>query len=116
MASQLEQEEALLASYALKATERCGLEGFRREPDPRDKEGNVRSPYQRDKDRIIWSKAFKRLQHKTQIFPHYVQDHYRRRLTHSLEVAGIACSLARRLHVNEIASEAIALAHDIGHT
>lgn len=64
----------------------------------------------------MWSNAFKRLQHKTQVFPHYVEDHYKRRLTHSLEVAQIATTVARALRLNEVATEAIALGHDLGHT
>lgn len=75
-----------------------------------------RTEYQRDRDRIVWSKSFKRLQHKTQIFPYYAQDHYRRRLTHSLEVAQIATTIARALKLNEDATEAISLGHDLGHT
>ncbi|GAI96283.1 unnamed protein product, partial [marine sediment metagenome] len=75
-----------------------------------------RTEYHRDRDRILWSKAFKRLQHKTQVFPHYVEDHYKRRLTHSLEVAQIATTVARALRLNEAATEAIALGHDLGHT
>lgn len=75
-----------------------------------------RTEYHRDRDRIVWSKSFKRLQHKTQIFPHYFQDHYKRRLTHSLEVAQIATTIARALGLNEVATEAIALGHDLGHT
>jgi dGTPase len=75
-----------------------------------------RTEYHRDRDRIVWSKSFKRLQHKTQIFPHYFEDHYRRRLTHSLEVAQIATTIARALGLNEVATEAIALGHDLGHT
>lgn len=75
-----------------------------------------RTEYHLDRDDIVWCKAFKRLQHKTQVFPHYLQDYYKRRLTHSLEVATIASSLARALELNEVATEAIALGHDIGHT
>ncbi|OHB64777.1 MAG: hypothetical protein A2Y77_00990 [Planctomycetes bacterium RBG_13_62_9] len=75
-----------------------------------------RTEYHRDRDRIVWSKSFKRLQHKTQIFPHYFEDHYRRRLTHSLEVAQIATTVARALGLNEVATEAMALGHDLGHT
>lgn len=75
-----------------------------------------RTEYHRDRDRIVWSRTFKRLQHKTQVFPHYMQDHYRRRLTHSLEVSQIATTLARSLGLNEVATEAMALGHDLGHT
>lgn len=77
---------------------------------------SYRTEYHFDRDIIIWSHAFKRLQHKTQVFPHYLQDHYKRRLTHSLEVVGLATTLARALGLNEIATEVIALGHDIGHT
>jgi dGTPase len=88
---------------------------FREDYQKRDERVEPRTPYHRDRDRIIWSKAFKRLQNKTQIFPYYVEDHYKRRLTHVLEVCGIATSLAHRLGLNEIVTEAIALGHDIGH-
>ena len=76
----------------------------------------TRSQYQRDRDRIIHSTAFRRLQHKTQVFLHHEGQHYRTRLTHTLEVSQIARSLARALNVNEDLAEAIALAHDLGHT
>ena len=76
----------------------------------------LRSPYQRDRDRIIHSTAFRRLEYKTQVFVNHVGDHFRTRLTHSLEVAQIARTLARALHVDEDLAEAIALAHDLGHS
>ncbi len=75
----------------------------------------TRSEYQRDRDRIIHSTAFRRLQHKTQVFLHHEGQHYRTRLTHTLEVSQIARSLARALRLNEDLAEAIALAHDLGH-
>ncbi len=74
-----------------------------------------RDDYERDRDRIIHSKAFRRLAHKTQVFVYYEGDHYRNRLTHSLEVAQISRSVARILGVNEDLSETTALAHDLGH-
>ena len=74
-----------------------------------------RDAYQRDRDRIIHSKAFRRLAHKTQVFVYYEGDHYRNRLTHSLEVAQISRSCARILGVNEDLAETTALAHDLGH-
>jgi dGTPase len=76
---------------------------------------NGRDDYQRDRDRIIHSKAFRRLAHKTQVFVYYEGDHYRNRLTHSLEVAQISRSVARILGVNEDLAETTALAHDLGH-
>lgn len=76
----------------------------------------MRSPYQRDRDRIIHSTAFRRLTHKTQVFIYYEGDHYRTRLTHTLEVAQIARSLARMLQLDEDLTEAVALAHDLGHS
>jgi dGTPase len=111
-----EQECKTLKSYALKAKERReALKDKFRENVPAS-QLEYRTAYHRDRDRIIWSKAFKRLQHKTQVFPHYFEDHYKRRLTHSLEVAQIATTVARALKLNEVATEAIALGHDLGHT
>ena len=75
-----------------------------------------RSAFQRDRDRIIHSRAFRRLEGKTQVFLNGTGDHYRTRLTHTMEVAAIARTIARRLGLNEDLSEAIALAHDLGHT
>jgi len=77
---------------------------------------SIRTDFQRDKDRIIYSKAFRRLKHKTQVFISPEGDHYRTRLTHTLEVAQIARTVARALKLNEDLAEAISLGHDLGHT
>lgn len=79
-------------------------------------ESTYRTPFQRDRDRIIHATAFRRLKYKTQVFLYHEGDHYRTRLTHTLEVAQITRTLARALMVNEDLAESIALAHDLGHT
>lgn len=99
----------LLASYACRPEESRG----RRFPEP---ESPARSVFQRDRDRIVHCRAFRRLMHKTQVFVTTEGDHYRTRLTHSLEVAQIARSVCRSLGLNEDLAEALALAHDLGHT
>ena len=81
-----------------------------------EEECEMRTPYQRDRDRIIHCKSFRRLKHKTQVFLSPEGDHYRTRLTHTLEVAQIARTIARALRLNEDLTEAVALAHDLGHT
>src|SRR6201984_2860630 len=98
-----------LAPYASKPEETRG----RLYPEP---EHSMRSAFQRDRDRIIHSTAFRRLTHKTQVFVYHEGDHYRTRLTHSLEVAQIARTISRALDLNEDLAEALALAHDLGHT
>ena len=105
----LEKAEELLAPYAQKSKNSRGR---------RYKEGEhgYRSCYQRDKDRVIYSTAFRRLEYKTQVFVNHEGDYYRTRLTHTLEVAQIAKSIARALRLNEDLVEAISLAHDLGHT
>src|SRR6266576_81144 len=84
----------------------------RREPEP---DSPVRTPFQRDRDRIVHSKAFRRLKHKTQVFVAPEGDHYRTRLTHTLEVTTISRTVARALRLNEDLVEAIGLGHDLGH-
>ena len=85
---------------------------IRREPEP---DSPMRTPFQRDRDRIVHSKAFRRLKHKTQVFIAPEGDHYRTRLTHTLETCGIARTVARALGLNEDLTEAIGLGHDLGH-
>jgi dGTPase len=77
---------------------------------------NIRTPFQLDRDRIVYSNAFRRLKHKTQVFLSPLGDHYRTRLTHTLEVAQISRNIARAMRLNEDLAEAIALGHDLGHT
>jgi dGTPase len=98
-----------LAAYATRAAETRG----RLIPEPRSA---TRTEFQRDRDRIIHSGAFRKLRNKTQVFIENEGDYYRTRLTHTLEVAQIARSIARALHLDEDLTEAIALAHDLGHT
>ncbi|MBN2453080.1 MAG: deoxyguanosinetriphosphate triphosphohydrolase [Candidatus Omnitrophica bacterium] len=105
----LEKMEELLASYAQKS--RMSKGRCHKEP-----EHGYRSCYQRDRDRIIYSTAFRRLEYKTQVFVNHEGDYYRTRLTHTLEVSQIAKSIARALRLNEDLVEAISLAHDLGHT
>ncbi len=85
----------------------------RARPEP---ECEIRTPFQRDVDRIVYSKAFRRLKHKTQVFLEPEGDHYRTRMTHTLEVTRIARTIARALSLNEDLTEAAALGHDLGHT
>ena len=82
----------------------------------KEREGDIRTCYQRDRDRIIHSKSFRRLKHKTQVFLAPRGDHYRTRLTHTLEVSQIARTISRALRLNEDLTEAISLGHDLGHT
>ena len=81
-----------------------------------EKEGIIRTAYQHDRDRILHSKSFRRLKHKTQVFLSPEGDHYRTRLTHTLEVSQIGRTIARALRLNEDLTEAVALGHDLGHT
>ena len=77
---------------------------------------DIRTDYQRDRDRVIHSKSFRRMKHKTQVFLAPTDDHYRTRLTHVIEVAQIARTISKALMLNEDLTEAIALGHDLGHT
>ncbi|MEM5584808.1 deoxyguanosinetriphosphate triphosphohydrolase [Roseibium sp. AS2] len=97
------------AAYAENPAESRG----RLYPEP---ESPTRTPFQRDRDRIIHSSAFRRLKHKTQVFVYHEGDHFRTRLTHTIEVSQIARSLARALRLDEDLAESLALAHDLGHT
>ena len=101
-------EEQWLAPYAMKSRHSRG----RQHHEPEDP---MRTAYQRDRDRIIHSTAFRRLEYKTQVFVNHEGDYYRTRLTHTLEVAQIAVSIARALRLNDDLVETVALAHDLGH-
>ena len=105
-----EQEKQTLSPNACLSSMSRGR--FRAEPDTCD----LRTVFQRDRDRILHSKTFRRLKHKTQVFLSPAGDHYRTRLTHVLEVSQIARTIAVCLHLNEYLTEAIALGHDLGHT
>ena len=108
--TELETREAeQLAAYAARSRESKG----RVHPEPEDP---IRPAFQRDRDRIVHTKAFRRLKHKTQVFFAPAGDHYRTRLTHTLEVSQIARTVSKVLRLNEELTEAIALAHDLGHT
>jgi dGTPase len=104
----LEQERRLLAPFASRAADSRG----RRHPEP---EHPLRSAFERDRDRIIHSSAFRKLEYKTQVFVNHEGDYYRTRLTHTLEASQITRSLARFLRLNEDLAEAIVLVHDVGH-
>jgi dGTPase len=104
----LEEREEALSSHATRS-----FLSRRLRPEPPDP---LRTAFQRDRDRILHSKAFRRLKHKTQVFINPEGDHFVTRLTHTLEVAQIARTIARALNLNEDLAEAIALGHDLGHT
>lgn len=104
-----EIEDKYLSPYAFKSRDTAGRRVF-------VEECKIRTEFQRDRDRIIHSKAFRRLKHKTQVFLSPEGDHYRTRLTHTLEVSSIARTVGRALRLNEDLIEAIAMGHDLGHT
>ena len=101
-------EQSYLSPYASKSSETMGR-------DRQEDKCDIRPEYQRDRDRILHSKAFRRMKHKTQVFLAPRGDHYRTRLTHTLEVSQTARTIARALRLNEDLTEAIALGHDLGH-
>ena len=102
-------EEQTLSEYAIKSKDTKGRK-YKSSPCP------IRTEFQRDRDRILHSKAFRRLKHKTQVFFAPNNDHYRTRMTHTLEVTQVARTISRALRLNEDLTEAIALGHDLGHT
>ena len=104
-----ENEKKILSPYATLSVNSRG----RMKPE---KECDIRICFQRDRDRIIHCQSFRRLKHKTQVFLAPSGDHYRTRLTHTLEVSQIARTIARALQLNEDLTEAVALGHDLGHT
>ncbi|NLY48459.1 MAG: deoxyguanosinetriphosphate triphosphohydrolase [Clostridiales bacterium] len=103
------REHEILSPYA-------AFSDMSRGRDRKEEECDIRTIYQRDRDRILHSKAFRRLKHKTQVFLAPEGDHYRTRLTHTLEVSQIARTISKALRLNEDLTEAIALGHDLGHT
>jgi dGTPase len=104
-----EHEERWLSPLAVRSYETRGR------AQPEEQECLLRTPFQRDRDRIVHTKAFRRLMHKTQVFVDPAGDHYRTRLTHTLETTGISRGVARALRLNEDLTEAIGLGHDLGH-
>ncbi|MHC4428256.1 MAG: deoxyguanosinetriphosphate triphosphohydrolase [Planctomycetota bacterium] len=109
MAWSFPADPSALAAYAQRAADSRG----RRHPEP---EHSYRSVYQRDRDRVVHSRAFRRLEYKTQVFVNHEGDHYRTRLTHSIEVSQVGRTVARALSLNEDLVETLALSHDLGHT
>jgi len=103
------REKSFIAKYGCLSNETKGR-SKKEDPCP------IRTPFQIDRDRIVYSNAFRRLKHKTQVFLAPLGDHYRTRLTHTLEVAEIARTIARAMRLNEDLTEAVALGHDLGHT
>src|SRR5882672_4404276 len=103
------REAAALAPYAMRSRDSRG----RRHAEP---EHALRMAFQRDRDRIIHSSAFRRLEYKTQVFVNHEGDYYRTRLTHTMEAAQITRTIAKSLRLNGDLAEAVALAHDLGHT
>lgn len=104
-----DKEYLILSEHALKSRETAGRKRY-------EEPCTLRTEYQRDRDRILHSKAFRRLKHKTQVFFSPYDDHFRTRMTHTLEVSQIARTISRALALNEDLTEAIALGHDLGHT
>ncbi|MCY4042765.1 MAG: deoxyguanosinetriphosphate triphosphohydrolase [Candidatus Dadabacteria bacterium] len=104
-----EKEKQFLSPFAVLSSQTKGRKR-------KERECPIRTPFQRDRDRIVHSKAFRRMKHKTQVFLSPTNDHYRTRLTHVLEVLQIARTIARALALNEDLAEAIAMGHDLGHT
>src|SRR3954466_8633223 len=115
MATDTQTLEARVSSWEAEYLWELGTRSYPAQRREAEADSPVRTPFQRDRDRIVHSKAFRRLKHKTQVFVAPEGDHYRTRLTHTLETCFIARTVARALGLNEDLTEAVGLGHDLGH-